>query len=287
MGVLTSRAKILENLSKGKATGFTGLLSNSGTVTAANAGAGFFNISLLGNLLGTTVPTTYSPIPLDIPTANPTRLLSMGLSPNSTAGLKTYFLANIYRIGTVDPTSTGDKFTHDAATFPILKTQFGVANQPLSLLPFFVVTAVTATTAAVMRLRTAAGGAGYVDQDGNNKVGALTITLPNVATAAGSSYPFKLEWGDSAVQDITAVEVTTATSAGSIVVYGAEILAAVSHPLSALMVFKDTLFSGIHLDDLRPGVATSGSANSILALFSIGASTASQPIINLEAVYDA
>ena len=258
---ITTRAGIQQNIAKG--WGVIQLLSGTTRVggTTANAGCGFMNIGFSWNSIGTTLYTTLQSFPLPLSLPNEV----FHLWSQYYGGLGGCGLGYLYKIGTVDLTATGNQLTHDAATFPVVRTQLNAASQPVGLIPVVLITTATATTAPVFRLRTLAGAAGYVDQDGNSIVGTKTMTMPAAATAAGSGYIIRLEDGDSAVRDITNVEVTTAGTAGAATIYGLEILS--KYPTNRQNYIPATsngLFRGIELPDLRPATATSGTVTAEL-----------------------
>jgi hypothetical protein len=264
---ITTRTDIFTKMGSGKGLVATwiGLIPSQGG-TLQNAAAGFFNGNLSCNAIGTTYPTTLVGFPL--PAGLPNELYTIGAASSASGGAGQY-LAYFYEIGTVNLAATGDQFTHHAATFPMLRTQYGEASKPITLLPMIYITTATATTAPIMTLKTAAGGAGYVDPDGNNVVGVRTLTLPAAATLAQSSYFFRLEDGDSGIRDITQIDVGTAGSAGAATVYGVELLMPLGTPLAARMVQTDAAFGGLGLNNLKPAVATSGTATAILGYVTI------------------
>lgn len=271
---VSTRADIMTKLAQGKgALSFT--KSPAGVnVTAAAAASGYFSAQLRGNELTSTLPGTIDGWPLAPSLPDTIGLVSAGaLQTNGSGG---QFLCWIYKFGTLNLAATGDQFTHDAATFPILRPEFGTSG-PLLLIPLVQITTATATTPPVFRLRTAGGAAGYVDQDGNSVIGTKTMTMPAAATVAGSTYIFRLEEEDSAVRDITNIEVTTAGTTGAATVWGMEILTS-QHVLGVFEVLgHDRLFGGLGHSDLTPGVATSGTATAYLTTVTLisgtGAST--------------
>jgi hypothetical protein len=191
------------------------------------------------------------------------------------------FLAWVYTIGTLNLAATGDQFTHDAATFPLLRTEFGEASKAITLLPAIYITTATTVTAAVFSMKTNAGGTGYTDQDGNTTVANVLMTLPAAATAVQSSYLFRLNSGDSGVRDINQIDVDTAASAGAATIFGVEIIADIcNYPGQGGL--SNVLVNGLRLSELKPAVATSGTATAVLALVALGTGTSgagSNPVI--------
>ncbi len=84
----------------------------------------------------------------------------------------------------------------------------------------------------------------------------------------------RLEEGDSAVQDVTKIDVQTAGSAGAATIWGMEILAIVN-AITASSGFHDSLVGGLHLQDLKPAAATSGSLTSYLVNFTLSSNSLS------------
>ena len=240
--------------------------SGLSTTTTSNVGDGYHVCQLLANRIGSTLPATLQSFMLPPITSSQELRLALFALANSVGNNFSGFLARVYKIGTQVLTSTGDQFTHDSATFPITQKKWGIASQPLVLLPMLVVTTATTTTAAVLTMKTAAGGAGYKNQDGSSIVGATSLTFPATATALGTSFILPVNNGDSGVTDIIAIQTVTAASAGAASVWGVAPLCSFSN-LGVELNAQDSLFSGISMVDLAPGVATSGTATSALVLF--------------------
>lgn len=269
----TSRADIMQRLAAGKGVILpirsTGGVAVNGT---ANAADGFHYGQPQANNIGSAMPGTIVGFPLPPSPTAPVNLLNFIIS-SSVGNLRNVCLARIYKFGTQVLTATGDQFTHDAATFPVTRTRFGAATTAIPLIPFIQTTAVMATTAAVITLKTAAGGTGYKNQAGSNVVGTRTMTYPIATTVSGSCFFPPLEVGDSAVTDIVAIQTNTACATATAVVWGMEILCSLHLNYSILASGQDTLFSGLNASDLAPAVATSGTATSQLVLFQWGATT--------------
>ena len=261
----------------GRGLGHTGIYIASQTagVTAGNAGSGFFTAILTANLVGTTYPGTL--VSMQIPPAPPQPLFTT-IASSVTASGRPAFFVRFYLLGTLNLAATGNQFTHNAATFPLLRTQLGVASQPITLLPMIYITTATATTAPIFRLRTVAGAAGYVNQLGNSIVGTRTMTMPLAATVAQSGFIIRLEAGDSGIQNITNIEVTTAGSAGAASIYGIELLSPFNQLNSGWLHKNDQMFGGLSMVDLVPAVATSGTVTSILGQLILQTQGASQAL---------
>lgn len=269
---ITDRTDIMTKLAAGK--GVFGYTLSAGGITASTgvAASGHFTGQLRANGIGSTMPSTLVSWPQ--PSSSlPDHVMLMAtgaLNSNSSTG---NFIGFLYKLGTLNLAATGDQFTHDAATFPVTRTAMG-ATAAIPLIPLVQITTATATTAPVFRLRTAGGAAGYVDQANNSVVGVKTMTMPAAATAAGSTFVFRLEEEDSSVLDITNIEVTTAGTAGAATIWGLEILSSVHVPNLYETYASDLLFGSLRHADLTPGTATSGTATTILGAISLASTSA-------------
>jgi len=284
---IATRNDVFTNIGKG--LGFSSsflALGNGSATTAGAAASGFFTAQLLFNSIGTTIPTTLVGFPLS-PVPGSSILGVYGQM--QTNSVRSLYLVRLYKFGTLDLTATGDKFTASGTTFPVTRTQFGTAAQPVGLIPVCYITTATSVTAPVFRLRTNAGVAGYKNQDGSTVVGTKTMTMPAAATAINSAFIIRVEDGDSAVQDITAIEVTTASTTGAATIFGAEILMPLTNIATAHGTTYDAVFGGLGMCDLNPAVETGGTAVTqylaVLSLGSTGAITA--PTLTLAGVVNA
>lgn len=258
----TSRTNILQDMAAGKAVYILSDSQATATVSTANAAAGHFSISISPWSFSSAALVDF-PDSLPIPAGLPDSYFLGSIIGNAFTTRNTYF-ARIYLVGSLNLAATGDQFTHNAATYPLTRTIMGQATQPVAMIPLIRIKTALSATAAVIRLRTAAGGAGYVDQDGNNVVGTKTITMPSPTTAAESCYIFKLETGDTGVRDISAIEVTTASSTGTADVCLLEIISpALSLTISPCIT--DCLMNGF-MRRVNPAVATSGTVPSALVV---------------------
>lgn len=184
----------------------------------------------------------------------------------TTAGWIGFF----YKIGTIDFTGTGDRFTHDAATFPMLRTQFGVASQPVPLIPILQINGTVISTAPVFRLQTNAGGAGYKNAAGSNIVGTYSNQLQGIPKATSFCMILPLESNDSAVQDITQIRVDTAAGTGSNgVIWGFEPLVNLGSFEGRTWNWRDMVFGGAGMVPMLPASPSGGSATSFLGCLSM------------------
>jgi len=278
---ISTRNQILQNMAAGK--GVYSISSCKGvTPTAGAAASGYFTSAIQFNGFSTLPGTLYSIPGGASGLSNELFLTDFSISPaGSTAGSGAY-LARLYRIGGVSLTATGNRFTHDAATFPLTRTNMGTTSN-VNLIPMAYVTTALTTTAGAFILKDSGGTAGYTNQAGSNIVGTKTFTFPSATTAAGSGYMLRLEDGDSAVQDIIQVNVTTSSAAGAFDIYGAEVLALISTPATSNTVLShhDALYGSLMMRDINPATPTSGSVTSYLAVLPLGnaATTATSPTL--------
>lgn len=270
---INSRAEKTQNEAGGE--GFSApiiTVSASSNTTAASQNSGNFSLSIRPNAIGTTLPNTIESLRLP---PSPTNDFLVSTLVGGSTTVQVSWLAWIYEIGTQVVTATGNQFTHHAATFPLLRTVMGVANQPIALLPMYQVTTATTVAAAVLTIKTVANTAGYTDQDGNATVGSRTFTMPSTATTINSCFMPRLEDGDSGVRDINAIQTNTNATAGAVRVWGVELLMPAS-PMGVVSTAygSDGFYGGIKSANLRPAVATSGTANAKLVILSTNATGA-------------
>ena len=241
-------------------------------ITAAAAASGFYTVQLCFNYIGSTPAGTLTGLQLPPGLTNTLNLVQMfGATRSNTTSL---YLCWLYQIGTLNLASTGNQLTHDAATFPITRTQLGAATQPLTLMPVIYLTTATTTTAPILRLRNTTGpAAGYTDQDGNSIIGTIDFTFPAAATAVQSGFILRLETGDSGVRDISQIDVTTAAAAGAATVFGLEIIAPLGNTLASTNI-TDVMTTLLQMADIAAGSATSGTATTYLAILRTGATPA-------------
>ena len=270
---ITSRSSILTNMASGK--GFSHFFygkSNAG-VTAANANSGSITLEPFPGNISTYMSTLYG---LPLPAGLPNELFITSLSFSAANVRFGGFLARFYLMGTVDFTATGDRFTADAnVTYPLTRKVYGAATQTISLTPVIALTTAMTGTAAQFIVKTAAAGTGYVNQAGSNVVGTKTFIYPSATTALQSTYIIRLEEGDSAVQSIAAINVTTASTAGVGAVYGVEYLCPGANTQSyAGGSIIDTVSGCLLMTDLAPAVPTAGTLTSYLMWCTAGSSNA-------------
>lgn len=276
-GRITDLDKAMTLLAQGK--GIIMPFSTIATsITAIVQASGGLNPNVGFNAVGTVLGSAYYGIPLP-PGTNPLRLINF-TAYSASGG----WLSNLYKVGTLNLAATGDQFTRDAGwTGPLKRNIMGVAT-PISLHLLVVMRTANSVTAPVFRLRTAAGGAGYVNQDGVSVVGTKTITAPGVGVTQGAVYVMRLEDGDSGVRDVTAIEVTTASSTGVADVYLMEMLAVHGSELGQGGSVHDKIVGGLELPDIRPAAPNTGAVTSYLVLhnFTNGSSTSYGTLVAVE-----
>lgn len=259
---ITNRQTLIQNAAKGLGVLLPVTLPAGGSGTTATAGSGHVQGEFL---LGTGTTYNSTLVGLDLPPALSNELFSTFTSMSLSLQMGGW-LVRYYLLGTLNLTATGDQFTHDAATFPVLRKKYGEASKPVTLMPVVYLTTALTTTAATCVLKTDAGGAGYVDQDGNATVGTKTFTFPSTTTAVNSTYLMMPNSDDFGIQDITQIDVDIAAATGAANIYGMELLAPIAGMLHKGSL-NDMAFSGLQLVDLAPAVATSGTVTSYLGIF--------------------
>lgn len=264
---ITSRQGIFDNISRGKGLTIPFVGVSESNISTAGLSGGNFVAHFFPNAVGSTVYATIQGFPTPAGMPSPTRLLQF----TATAGLTgvSFALVRAYLVGTLNLAATGNQFTHDAATFPILKNQMG-ASSALNLFPLLVVTTATTTTAPAFIVKDSGGTAGYKNQAGSGVVGTKTFTFGNAATAVGTSMVLKLEDGDSAVQDITQIDVTIASSTGAASLYLCETYAVAASGTQLFPGIATPAFNPPSLPNIAAGTATSGTATAPLVVLGWG-----------------
>lgn len=258
LGATTAIADIANLEGQGKGVRLSQVGVASGGTTAATSASANINQIFLYNSIGTTLYSTLVDIPIQAGlTSSPLRLKNFSVGLNRVADVQ---LVRLYKLGTVS-LSTGT-FTHDAATFPILKTQMG-SSQALDLIPFIQVTTAPATTAPAFTFS-------YTNQADASVTGATTFTFPSATTAVGSCYMLRLEAGDSAIHDLTAMSFSATGTAGAATLWGMESFGSAKVAAATACGAKNALIKGISIPNVLPGAATSGTATSQLVPMAVG-----------------
>ena len=244
--------------------------------TAAAAASGLSSLALTGNTIGSTYPSTLASF--QQPPAMSGDYINVATIQGVTATRGSGFV-RVYLAGTLNLTATGDQFTHNAATFPLLRTIYGAASQPVALIPILQLTTATSVTAPAFQIQTNAGGAGYVNQSGTNEIGTKTFTFPAAATANGSCFFLRLNDTDYAARDITQIKVTTASTTGAANIWLMEHIGDAQGVFAATSYYDPIMDAGLRATTLTPAVATSGTASSRLLLSNVNNTNAYQGMI--------
>jgi hypothetical protein len=277
--MVATRDDILKQMARGKMEVFFGNSVTSSAGTAAGSSSGFLAMTISGQSIGSTYPTTIQEFqtPAGI-TADTFNILNF---QSPTVAGRGSGIARIYKVGTLNLTATGDQFTHDAATFPVTRTEMNVASTALQLIPFIQVTTALTGFAAAFQLQTNAGGAGYKNQVGTSVIGTKTFTFPSATTAVGSSYFLTMNDADYACTDIIQIKVTTAATAGACDVFLFEDLGLCQGQTAGASIYDNVVGSGVRLTNTTPAVATSGTATSYFVTYSILSSSTTSLISNI------
>lgn len=274
---ITSRADIIDRLAKGQ-----GRLDHMQGVsavafTAATATSGSISATLGLNAIGSTLWATRKGFPNNDEAQGPMRVVNFQ-GVNTRIG--TTCLARLYLLGTINLTSTsGNRFTPDAATFPVLATRMGVASQRVPLVPLALVTTATTVAAAAFTFD-------YVNEDGTSRVGNKAFTMPAAVTLVGSGFILPVNEVDVAVTAMTSVTVTTAATAGILTLFGADILAVASTTVAGVTPQFQNLAIDPVLTNASQHPATAGSVSSILATIILGGPGTTLQFAELLLVHD-
>ena len=115
----------------------------------------------------------------------------------------------------------------------------------------------------------------YVNQGGTSVVGVSTFTFPATTTGLGSTYFLPLEQGDYAVRDVSAINVTTASSTGTATVWLMEQLEPTYNLLTGAITTDYVTGHGLAVANQTPAAATSGAVTTTTVFSLFGASAAS------------
>lgn len=252
LGTTTALADIANLEAQGRGVQLFSNLAATGGMTAGTNAIGNFTLCFMYNSIGSTLYTTFQDIPIQGGlTGSPLRLKNFQVTSNRAMAV---YLARAYRFGTVS-LSTGT-FTHDAATFPVNRTQMG-SSQALDLLPILQVTTAPATTAPAFTFS-------YTNQANGAVTGTITNTLPSATTAAGSCFLLRMEIGDNAVNDITAMSFSATGTAGAATLWGVELYGLAVGNSVRTDSAKNSVIKGFSIPNINPATATSGTATTQL-----------------------
>lgn len=257
---------IYKQQARGKSVTRLGIALTNPAVTAAGATSGFFTLGFSGNTIGTTFPNTFGEFA--IPTGITGDLINLASFTNLSSNIRGSAYLRLYKVGTVSLTATGNQFTHDTATFPLLRSEFGVSNKAQALWPIIQVTTALTTTAAIFTFD-------YTDQDGNATTGTRTFTFPSATTAVSSAFFLPLEHGDWACRDISAINITTASATGAATIWLAEEIEPSTNVFNG-PISSDYFFGyGLKNANQTPAVATTGTVTTSNVTSLFGAAGAS------------
>jgi hypothetical protein len=272
---ITNVADLQAKIQAGKQANIVFASIASGAVTAAAAASGSITGGLHWNAIGTTLHSTL--VDFIEPTgAAANRVVGYTVQSTRVIG---FHVVNLYQVGTLNLATSSGEFTHDSATFPILRTKMGQASQPIALTPYLYVTTATTTTAAILTID-------YTNQDGGSVTGTIATTLPATATAIGTLIRLPLEIGDSGVRDITGINITTPASAGAATIYLAEIIDSSGAIVPHQAGFRNTTVRSPNIPLLTPGVATSGTATTRSTVRYFGSSGNTSSVVEMQTFMD-
>lgn len=247
----------------------------TGAMTSSTVNSGGVTCGIMANASGTTLWSTVKGFPV-LSDIAPTRDVRVTSLRNASVREITNWLCRVYKIGTFDPTSTGQRLTHHSATFPVSRSG---APKPVRGFPLLLITTTLATPAFII------SSIGYVNQDGVPVTGTKSFTAPATNAAIGTGMLFELEDDDCAIQDITAINVGTAGSAGACSVYLVEPILMVSQLLTGHTTEGDAIRGQRFVPPpLQPAVAAAGSAESELLLFFAGSGSTNTGVTMVKAV---
>lgn len=275
LGITTAIADIANLEAQGKGVRIQQVGIASGGTTAAGLTSGNINQIFLYNSIGTTLYSALQDMPIQAGlTASPLRLKNFTAGANRPAAIQ---LVRAYKLGTVS-LSTGT-FTHDAATYPVTKTQMGT-SQALDLIPFIQITTAPATTAPAFTFS-------YTNQADAAITGTVVNTLPSATAAIGSCYMLRLESGDSAIHDVTVMSFSATGTAGAATIWGVETFGQAIVPVTTAQSAKNSLVKGISIPDVNPATATSGTASTQLIAMAVGVVLTTTQSISVDLFEDA
>lgn len=258
---------IYKQQARGKYVARMGVTASPQTVTApVSTTSGFITLGFTDNAIGTTLPNTFGEV---LAPAGITGDLWSLASADSYISARGWMFARIYKVGTVNLAATGSQFTHDTATFPLLRSEFGASNRPQAYWPVIQVTTALTTTAAQFTMN-------YVSEDGTSVTGTRTFVFPSPTTTQGSVFFLPLEQGDWACRDVTSISVTTASGTGAAAtIWLMEQLQPTYNAFSGAITADYLSGHGLAVTNHTPAVATSGTATSV-TIYSLFGSNSTQ-----------
>ena len=235
----------------------------TGNLTGATVNSGGLSVMALFNNLGTTLWSTFKgfQFPDAINDASDWRAFWL---KNGSTRAASYWVSLFYKIGTVDLTGTGQKLVHHSAGFPLTRTM-AYGAQEVRGFPMILTTTALSTTAAVI------GNIKYRNGDGNLVTGTQSFTYAATNAVAGSAYLLSLEDEDESIQDITEVNVTTASATGSASIWLVEPILPASVFVAGAIHQSDGLRGArFGLPRINPAAPASGVLEWVPGLFAAG-----------------
>ena len=281
--MVATTADILKQQAAGKYVVRTANIFPTPTGVAATATSGFMNFAFSGNTFGTTLPNTIQTI------AGPTSVTSEWMAVNllsARVAISKSGIGRIYKLGTCDFTALGEAFTHDAATFPLLRNEMGGTSIPQGFIPILQFTGTAGTVAVQFQIRNTGSTAGYVNQAGTTVVGNKTFVFPTASMISGSMYFLPLNDGDSSCRDITNIFCTVNSINFFANIWLVEDLG-IGQGLIAGAALTDNLYgSGLRATQCAPATATAGTATTSLVGYSVNTTSGStvQTLLSLSVV---
>lgn len=262
MPVPTTHQQVLDAQALGREIPFVLNGVASGGTTASTTAAGGMTLQMLSHGIGASLPgTRVGPL---IPGGTFTgRDVRLALLRSQGTRIGSYALGNFVKLGTLNFTATGQRFTHHSSTGPYSKKQMN-QQQPIHgplVIDFQQATSVTAPII---------GSVKYVNQDGVTVTGTQTWTAPNIATVLGSGFLLPLDAPDSGIQDVIEINVTTASTTGQANVYLLEHLDFCAQQTALLEALSDSVFGGFSPTLVNPPTAASGTADVRLLPYCLG-----------------
>jgi hypothetical protein len=262
-----SLTNLIKNQAKGKGNINLCLSTAASGLTAANSTSGYLFLNICGNVIDSIAGSLTS---MNMPNEN---FIKVASNTHGVATQRVAYIVRLYKVGTCSLTSLGNIFVASGSQFPLKHNEMGTTVD-VSLIPIIYVNSSLSATAASFTIN-------YKNQLGSSITGTKIFTFPSATTALGSAFRLPLEDTDYAAQDITAINITTASVTGSATIYLMEIVSLVnSNYVSGTPV--DYLVSCPMLQDRNPYVgATGGNVDKITVNLGFGSSLSNANITEI------
>jgi len=259
--------QIIQNLAEYGGVYNIGTTVTSSNTTAANSTSGNISFQILPLVTG-----TFGSTQEDINFCGSEDQLNQSLEYANVGGTGGG-IARIYEVGYCDFNLTGSRFTRTAGTLPLLRTVMGQSNAAVAYIPFIMLAAPIGTAPSFT--------VDYVAADGTPTTGTLVTTLP-ASAVTGSCFFLRLEDQGSAVQDITDIVVSSASStSGTTYVYMMELLSHGQDIVQGASVYDTLVGSGARFTVLQPATPTSGSIDSWVVCVNYSTTAATNSFISV------